>query len=47
MWKVYFSEGISHLPERIEGLVNTRRPATGGELMQFPQADVCEHLCRG
>lgn len=36
--KVYSNEGMAHLPERIKGLVNTRRSATGEELMQLLQA---------
>lgn len=32
------AEGFNHLPEGIEGLVNTRRPETGVGSMQFLQA---------
>lgn len=35
--KVYASDSVGHLPERPEGLVNTRMPATAGRLMQFLQ----------
>lgn len=36
--KAYSSESIAYLRERMEGLVNTRRPATKGEMIQFLQA---------
>ena len=36
--KLYSGTGVRHDPERIQGLVEMRRPETVGELMQFLQA---------
>ena len=36
--KVYSGSSVRHDPERVRGLVEMRRPATVGELMQFLQA---------
>lgn len=34
---LYASDSVAHLPERTEGLVTTRMPATAGRLIQFLQ----------
>ena len=38
------ADGVSHNPERIEGLLAMRRPETRGELMQFLQAAICMNI---